>query len=225
MIHMKKAFSFLLIAILAIAIMNIANAQRTFYAVYEGQQYFNGIRYDYVFLFRKNGTFCDHLGAPDWETRVDGRYEINNGKILMRYNNNKIGAININGNTGTYAGAVMVRLAPCSTVADGTYNFTMTMGGGYGGGTVYRSITFRNAIHRFSHFGFSATQLNGGIKGGTVRPNNNGEGVFQLYDGELTLLYDNGKKIKHSFFSDGKVAAIDGKTYFLNESNNKRKRF
>jgi len=216
-------------------------AQETVNALYAGSAYnvspmMGGgmTRTDIAIYFRKDGTYTSKLKEQDWQTRVDGTYQITGGKIVMAPANGKQArylSLGDNIETGMMGGATMIRMEPPDHIPGGYYKFTFTAGaGGFGFGSTYVGKTSINGLYfdgrsRFGRDGFSAVSVSGdNIGGGSVSElKSNGEGSYSIKDGLLTLNYDDGRKVTMSFFvSEGEkstMAVINGNIYFMKGKN------
>lgn len=189
-------------------------------------------RIDYVFLFRKDGTFCKNLDEPDWQTLVDGRYRMTKKHIIMEYlkkakkndtiflNNNRISSDNY--------GTKLVRLKVPNEVPEGYYRFSSaSSSGGMGTGVAYvgtqreKGLRFYND-GRFNESVSNTVVVSGGNVAGGTSGDNEAMGTYTIENGLLTLNYDDGRVEKNSFFYESSKArepmvVINGDIYFDGE--------
>lgn len=210
--------------------------------VYAGRNFTWGMNmgsFDLAILLREDGTFCETLDAPDWQTKIEGRHSKVKDGILLEYldeatANDTIfiekritdGAESIN-----YGGAEMAKMIIPNVVPEGYYKYNST-GSSRGMGTALANIgTPRDkGIHFYTNGSFvrdfSGDALVGGINSGGKDGKNSGTATYTLQNGVLTLIHADGKTEKSSFFHNEPdangtfTAALNGSIYSVGEPEN-----
>lgn len=232
---MKKISSFLFLFTMAYGISQVSSNDE----VYAGRSFTWGINmtsYDLVVLLRQNGTFCEDLEEPDWQTRITGRYKKGKNQIVLEYLDTTMENDTIffekdrEGESIYYGGTQMVKMIVPNKVPEGYYDFSSaSSSGGMGTGMVYvgtqnyEGYSFYNdgAFNRSSSGGVAVI---GSSIGGGTSSESSGKGKYTIKNGLLTLNYDDGTIEKHSFFYDqdgGKefMVAIDGSIFFYGDND------
>lgn len=189
-------------------------------------------REDIVIYFRPDGTYTYDLHKPDWQTLTDGRYTINGKAITLTQANNKRTTnykLDDDGDIDA-GGCTLLKQHIDGSVPKGYYEFNkISSSGGGSSGMVYVGSSQNKGLYfdgagNFSSKSASATVVSGeGIGGGSSR-DNTGKGTYTINKGVLTLKYDNGKTVVHSFFcrpGDPVIAVVDGNLYFMEDEKKK----
>jgi hypothetical protein len=188
------------------------------HAVYAGSEYNNNLdagimeRFDYVYYFRPNNSFCSELDKPDWQTKVNGTYTISGNQLKMKFlgdGSERIILLSVTGETGQSGAATFVRLEPTDKVPAGYFKYVRTSG--------RQDALYFTDAGRFSQNRINANAVpsNGG--------KNDDEGSFSISKSQLSLKYDNGRTTTYSFFTSKEksgIAVIDGRIYYLDEGGN-----
>lgn len=116
--------------------------------VYAGRSFTWGMNmgsYDLTILLRADGTFCEDLEEPDWQTKITGHYKKIKEGIYLDYldksvENDTISFENDDNGDHTiyYGGAQMVKMLVPNKIPAGYYNYTSaSSSGGMGTGMIY----------------------------------------------------------------------------------------
>ncbi len=229
-----KALLFILSFQISIA---LSQTQKPF--VYAGASFpytVNGMsRIDHSFYFRTDGSFCDELDKENWQTRVDGRYKIQGKFIVLNYSDPEEEQDTIefeNANfaitkeTGYYYGGRLVRMTDANYIPIGIFEYSYaSSSGGNHEGAVNIFSSGQKSLEilpggRFIRDGQSGVVISAQNVGGGVSNTNKqaGAGKYSLDKGLITFFYDDGRKLKSSFFYDvdsvETMLVFDGDLYF-----------
>ena len=193
---------------------------------------------DYSFYLRDDGTYASRLEKPDWRTRIDGTYKVKDGILTITSNDDYDTSYYCENDDCTFlwnsigTGYYMFQAQISSQMPKECFSFRKDSSSslyGWSGGSDTVSVGVSgyycfDGKGRFSSGGSSyATATSGtaggGIGGGSSKSRSD-EGSYTLDQGELTLKYDDGTVVRHSFFytpplgKDNKtMAIIDGEVY------------
>lgn len=205
--------------------------------VYAGRNFTWGTNmgsFDIAILLRENGTFCENLDAPDWQTKIEGRHQKIKDGILLEYMDktmeNDTIFIEKDDSDGyehiTYGGAQMLKLKTPNTVPEGYYEYkSASSSGGMGTGRVYVGTQRYDGIHFYANGTFNRSSSGGVLVsdatiGGGSSSDNSASGSYTIDAGLLTLTNKNGNVDKNSFFysepdEDGAFTiAMNGALFF-----------
>ena len=208
--------------------------------VYSGRNFTWGMNkgsYDLTVLLRTDGTFCEDLEEPDWQTKVTGHYKKIPQGVFLKYVDNSIENDTIffekdedGYESVSYGGAQMVKMEIPNSVPPGYYSFSRaTSSGGMGTGTIYVGTSSYEGYNFYENGTFDRSSSGGVVVsdshvGGGSSSENSGKGKYTIKNGLLTLTYNDGTIEKHSFFYDndgGKefMVAIDGSIFFYGDED------
>ncbi len=224
------------LALLYLAITPHLNAQKTntdfVYAGVGIKFIMEMARVDYTILFRADGTFCEDLEENDWQTRVNGYYTENSKYIIMEYLDKTIenDTIFFDGDKlmAEYYGTQVIRMKPPNKVPAGYYNFSSSASsGGMGTGMAYVGTQHYEGLNFYDNGTFNkstsgAVIVSGSNVAGGTASDKTQKGKYTIKNGLLTLLYDDGRVEKNSFFYDSSevnnfMVVIGGDIYFYGE--------
>ena len=186
--------------------------------------------YDDGIYLRDDGTFSYSLGK-DWKTNVDGTYVISGKDIITTdKKNGEKNTYTYDGNPAT-TGAIYApgshylfkAVIPKNKIPDGVYSFYVGFVNGNATTGVYGSgsrgyIKFEG--NRFIESSSSFSSVSSASVGGGSASSSRESGTYTINNGDLTLKYDDGTIVKHSFFyvlkSNGTVSMVvlDGDIYY-----------
>ena len=193
---------------------------------------------DYSFYLRDDGTYASRLEKSDWRTRIDGTYKVKDGILTITSNDDYDTSYYCENDDCTFlwnsigTGYYMFQAQISSQMPKECFSFRKDSSSslhGWSGGSDTVSVGVSgyycfDGKGRFNSGGSSyATATSGtaggGIGGGSSKSRSD-EGSYTLDQGELTLKYDDGTVVRHSFFytqprsKDNKaMAIIDGEVY------------
>ena len=193
---------------------------------------------DYSFYLRDDGTYASRLEKPDWRTRIDGTYKVKDGILTITSNDDYDTSYHCENDDCTFlwnsigTGYYMFQAKIASEMPKDCFSFRKASSSSlhdWSGGSDTVSVGVSgyycfDGKGRFSSGGSSYATASsgtagGGIGGGSSKSRSD-EGSYTLDQGELTLKYDDGTTLRHSFFytpplgKDKKaMAIIDGDVY------------
>lgn len=227
---------FLLSPLLCCITLN-CSSQAKLNGVYAGSDFlyspYGMQRYDYSFYFRPDGSFCDELEKPDWQTKVNGTYTINGNELTLKYSNTgKINKMTIQPDGYLFDGSYsLFKFDIVNSIPAISFNFITASGGGgigtglpYAGGTGRNYLTFDGKGH-FSHSSFGSASVVSDIYTHGSTTSFKGDGEYSIRQSVLALHYKDGKSITRSFFfSPGKtgMALINGSIYYEVKTDNEQ---
>lgn len=185
--------------------------------VFAGRNFTWGLNmssFDLAILLRENGTFCESLDAPDWQTKVDGRYEKVKDGILLEYMDNTMDNDTIfiekDSSDGyediSYSGAQMIKMRLPNSIPEGYYEYKgASRAGGIGAGMVFVETQQYDGIHFYANGTFDRNSsggvaVRGSSIGGGTGSDKDTSGTYTIEKGVLTLVNTDGEVAKNSFF-------------------------
>lgn len=198
----------LLSALVATFLSCNIHAQNKLNGVFAGvgfKQTINGPKSFYSsYYFRNDGTFSTSLNESNWSSRIDGNYQIKNNIIYVKFSSfdgsNELQIISkdqIRENATLLYKYNIVSEIPAQTYKQET-DYGQIEELSFDGKGNFASTGFRNASARDEKTEFD------------------GQGTYTIKNSQLTLLYNDGRKVEKSFFAaDGKSSTvlINGSTY------------
>lgn len=205
---LKKRLAFFII-VFSSCFMHSQKMLNAVYAGIEFRQTINGTQTLYPsYFFRSDGTFSSQLHQEDWYSRVDGNYKILADQISMKFTafegETKLYIISddvVRKNAALLYKFEMTNEIPAKTFKQETY-YGQIQEISFDGKGTFKSRGFRNASARDE-----ITQIDG-------------QGTYTITNSLLLLRYEDGRKVKNSFFYGGGKfvsALINGNTF--NEIN------
>ncbi|APQ17728.1 hypothetical protein A9200_02105 [Maribacter hydrothermalis] len=197
--------------------------------------------YDLVILLRSDGTFCEELEEPDWQTKITGRYKKIKEGYFLEYMDSSVENDTITieedkeGYTSIYYGGTqMVKMDVANKVPSGFYKYSSaSSSGGMGTGLIYVGTQRFEGYNFYDNGTFDRNSTGGvmvsggGDGGGGIGGGSNSEssssGKYTIKNGLLTLFNRDGSIEKHSFFYDADggedfMVALDGSIFFYEEN-------
>nr|WP_314734725.1 hypothetical protein [uncultured Campylobacter sp.] len=193
---------------------------------------------DYSFYLRDDSTYASRLEKPDWRTRIDGTYKVKDGILTITSNDDYDTSYYCENDDCTFlwnsigTGYYMFQAQISSQMPKECFSFRKDSSSsmhGWSGGSDTVSVGVSgyycfDGKGRFSSGGSSYAMATSGTPGGSIdggsSKSRSDEGSYKLNQGELTLRYDDGTVVRHSFFytlprsKDNKaMAIIDGEVY------------
>ena len=206
--------------------------------MFAGKWFFINTNTDISFYLRDDGTYASRLEKPDWRTRIDGTYKVKDGILTITSNDDYDTSYHCENDDCTFlwnsigTGYYMFQAKIASEMPKDCFSFRKAGSSSlhdWSGGSDTVSVGVSgyycfDGKGRFSSGGSSYATASsgtagGGIGGGSSKSRSD-EGSYTLDQGELTLKYDDGTTLRHSFFytpplgKDKKtMAIIDGDVY------------
>ncbi len=208
--------------------------------VYAGRSFTWGMNmgsYDLVVLLRPDGTFCEDLEEPDWQTKITGNYRKIKEGYFLEYIDKTIENDTITFEKDTegyefiyYGGAQMVKMEVGNKVPAGYYRFSSaSSSGGMGTGMIYVGTQHHEGYNfyddgTFDRSSSGGVMVSGDNIGGGSSSDSAAKGKYTIKNGLLTLTNDDGTVEKHSFFyqNNGEkefLVAIDGSIFFYGDED------
>lgn len=231
-----RYFQGLILAMLGLLPGCTSPAQTSIAGAYGGSEFYTSptgmIRNDKALFFRPDGTYCNQLNEPDWQTRIDGRYTRQGQEItLVSAKDGSVSHAGIRNNGElSYGGATLVKFATMNSLPAQTLEYKMAVSGGgvsgagRAGGQSRRLLSFDGEGH-FSHSAFQGTLISGPAAGGGKVESSEGDGTYTIRNSELTLQYRDGETVRMSFFfssDEPVIALINGKMYYSPEGKEEK---
>ncbi|WP_297915432.1 hypothetical protein [uncultured Campylobacter sp.] len=215
-----------------------AGASKKGTGVFAGKWLFINTNTDISFYLRDDGTYASRLEKPDWRTRIDGTYKVKDGILTITSNDGYDTSYYCENDDCTFlwnsigTGYYMFQAQIPSQMPKECFSFRKDSSSslyGWSGGSDTVSVGVSgyycfDGKGRFSSGGSSYAMATSGTPGGSIdggsSKSRSDEGSYTLDQGELTLKYDDGTVVRHSFFytpprsKDNKaMAIIDGEVY------------
>lgn len=226
---MKRKIEYWIFILILVSQSCASLAQTKLDGAYGGSGFFTSvsgmIRNDIAIYFRPDGTYCNQLGEPDWQTRVNGRYTVSGKEVTMissEKGNKHHATIQSNGNL-TYSGTFLIKFQTMNSLPAKTLEYNMIVSGGggitggaYGARRSYNSLSF-DGKGNFSHSAFHGTLVSGAAVAGGQVNSSAGDGTYTIDNSELKLQYKDGRTARMSFFYspvEPVIALIDGSLYY-----------
>lgn len=215
-----------------------AKATKKGTGVFAGKWFFINTNTDISFYLRDDGTYASRLEKPDWRTRIDGTYKVKDGILTITSNDDYDTSYYCENDDCTFlwnsigTGYYMFQAQISSQMPKECFSFRKDSSSslhGWSGGSDTVSVGVSgyycfDGKGRFSSGGSSYAMATSGTPGGSIdggsSKSRSDEGSYTLDQGELTLKYDDGTVVRHSFFytqprsKDNKaMAIIDGEVY------------
>ena len=179
---------------------------------------------DYSFYLRDDGTYASRLEKPDWRTRIDGTYKVKDGILTITSNDDYDTSYHCENDDCTFlwnsigTGYYMFQAKIASEMPKDCFSFRKASSSSlhdWSGG----SDTVSVGVSGYYCFDGKGRFSSGGSSY-AMATSRSDEGSYTLDQGELTLKYDDGTTLRHSFFytpplgEDKKaMAIIDGDVY------------